>query len=124
MRSFRTALALVSATLLLAAPAMAQSASPATPPSRVAPATPGMAGPAATTPAASSAATPAKTPDAALVDINSATREQLDALPQIGPARADAIVKGRPYRAKTELRKILPANAYDAIDARIVARQK
>lgn len=123
MRTIRTNVALALAAFLLASPASAQGTSPAT---TAAPATPAMA-PGAATPATASRATPAtpaKVPDAPLVDINSATREQLDALPQIGAARAEAIVKGRPYRAKTDLRKVLPSNAYDAIEARIVARQK
>ena len=37
-----------------------------------------------------------------LIDINTATKAQLDVLPGIGPARADAIIKGRPYRGKDE----------------------
>jgi DNA uptake protein ComE-like DNA-binding protein len=63
---------------------------------------------------------------AALIDINFATKEQLEALPQIGPARAEAIIKGRPYRGKDEFRKgkVIPANAYDAIKRKIVARQQ
>lgn len=74
-------------------------------------------------------ATPAATTtpsQAALIDINSASKDQLDSLPQIGGARADTIIKGRPYKGKNELveKKIIPQNAYDVIKDRIVARQK
>src|SRR5688572_21268217 len=61
-----------------------------------------------------------------LIDINFATKDQLEALPQIGPARAEAIIKSRPYKSKDELRKnkVIPANAYNAIKRKIVARQQ
>ena len=64
--------------------------------------------------------------EAALLDINSASKDQLDALPGIGAVRADAIIKGRPYNGKDDLvnRKIIPQNVYDGIKDRIVARQK
>jgi competence protein ComEA len=106
--------------LLLAAPVAAQTPAPATgakPPSAMAPAAP--AGKAMST-------SPMATSSTALIDINTAPKEQLDALPQIGAARADAIIKGRPYKAKNELvdKKIIPQNAYDAIKDKIVARQK
>jgi DNA uptake protein ComE-like DNA-binding protein len=63
---------------------------------------------------------------AAPVDINSATKEQLDALKGVGPARADAIIKGRPYKGKDDLIKknILPKSVYDGIKDAIVAKQK
>jgi DNA uptake protein ComE-like DNA-binding protein len=63
---------------------------------------------------------------AALLDINSATKEQLDALPGIGSARADAIIKGRPYKGKDDLlhKKIIPKNVYDGIKDKIIAKQK
>src|SRR5829696_8020084 len=83
-----------------------------------------------TSPAVPAPATPAATTTApsqgGLIDINAASKEQLDALPQIGPARAEAIIKGRPYRAKNDLldKGILPQNAYEAIKDRIIARQK
>lgn len=81
----------------------------------------------ATRPAAP-ATTPAPAPaaqQAALIDINSATRQELMALRGIGEARADAIIRGRPYRGKDELtrRSIIPQNVYDDIQARIIARQ-
>jgi DNA uptake protein ComE-like DNA-binding protein len=62
----------------------------------------------------------------ALIDINTAPKDELDKLPEIGSARADAIIKGRPYRGKNELvdKKIIPQNAYDAIKDRIIAHQK
>jgi len=65
-------------------------------------------------------------PAAVLVDINSASKLELDALPGIGSARADAIIKGRPYKGKDDLvqKKIIPQNVYDGIKDRIIARQK
>ena len=64
-------------------------------------------------------------PKAGLVDINSASADELDKLPGIGSARAKAIIDNRPYRAKSDLaqRKIVPQNVYDQIKDRIVARQ-
>ncbi|MBN8904317.1 MAG: helix-hairpin-helix domain-containing protein [Rhodospirillales bacterium] len=60
-----------------------------------------------------------------LLDINSVSIEQLDTLPGIGKARAEAIIKNRPYRAKNELasRHIIPQSVYDQIKDKIVARQ-
>jgi competence protein ComEA len=63
--------------------------------------------------------------ETALLDINSATVAQLDALRGIGPARAAAIVKGRPYKRKDELvtRNIIPQSVYDGIKDLIIAKQ-
>jgi DNA uptake protein ComE-like DNA-binding protein len=61
----------------------------------------------------------------ALLDINSASKAELDALPGIGAARADAIVKGRPYKGKDDLvnKKVIPQNVYDGIKDKIIAKQ-
>jgi competence protein ComEA len=69
---------------------------------------------------------PAAQAEAALLDINSATKDQLDALPGIGAARSEAIIKGRPYNGKDDLlnRKIIPENVYNGIKDKIIARQK
>ena len=57
----------------------------------------------------------------ALIDVNSADLKTLDALPGVGPARAAAIVAGRPYTDKQDLltRKVLPPNVFSAIQDRI-----
>jgi DNA uptake protein ComE-like DNA-binding protein len=60
------------------------------------------------------------------LDLNSATKAELMKLPGIGDAHADAIIKNRPYKNKTQIKTKanIPDAVYDKIAEMIVAKQK
>jgi competence protein ComEA len=105
-------LAVAGLSLLLAVPVDAQTTSPSGPQSS----------PTVTKPDAAASSQPSP----GLVDINSASAEELRKLPGIGPVRVNAIIAHRPYNGKDDLvqRKIIPSYIYNRIKNKIIARQK
>jgi|SRR5882757_554369 competence protein ComEA len=100
--------------LLTATPSMAQTPAPATggkmaPGAKMAP-----------------AEKMAPAPKAELLDINSATADELKALKGIGDAYSAKIIAGRPYKGKDELvqKNIVPEKTYAEIKDKIIAKQK
>ncbi|MEG9434044.1 ComEA family DNA-binding protein [Terriglobus sp. ADX1] len=77
------------------------------------------------TKAAATAPTPTPTTKGDPLDINTASLDQLQALPGIGQVYSKKIIDGRPYTAKNQLvsRGIVPKATYDKISSQIVAKQ-
>jgi competence protein ComEA len=68
--------------------------------------------------------TKAKLAPGQYVNINTAPKEELDLLPGIGPAKAQAIIDGRPYNSPEDIMKVkgIKQKTYDKIKDRITVR--
>lgn len=77
-------------------------------------------------PAAKPAETKAADKKPELIDINSASAEELQKIKGIGDAYAKKIIENRPYKGKDELvsKNVIPQGTYDKIKNQIIAKQK
>ncbi len=84
------------------------------------------AAPAASKDAAAPAKDAAKAPAAQPLDLNSATQEELEALPTVGKVKAGKIIAARPFKGKDELKtkKILTEAEYNKVKDLVIAKQK
>ena len=67
---------------------------------------------------------PAPAPVSNQIELNSASRDALMTLDGIGEVRADAIIRARPFKAKTELveRRLIPEHLYEKLADKVMAR--
>jgi DNA uptake protein ComE-like DNA-binding protein len=105
----------------LVLPASAQT----TTPTQTTPAKPTVSVPTSSPAVKPGAATSAAKPATQLLDINTASEADLDALPGVGKTRVAKIIKNRPYKGKDELvsKHVLPKWLYNRIKDKIIAKQ-
>ena len=110
---------LVATSALVASMAFAQGSPAATP------ATPAAPAKTTATTTKSEKKSMAKTPAMPVIDINSASKEDLMKLAGIGDVTADKIIAGRPYARKDQLvtKKVVPQATFDKIKDNVIARQ-
>ena len=80
---------------------------------------------AAKEPAKTETKQPAPAPKTATLDLNTASADELKALPGIGEAYSKKIIENRPYARRDELvkKKVIPQATYDKIKDQIMVKQ-